>query len=445
MNRIVLWVGLVLTLGQTAFVLLGSDFSGTIGFFPLLFTVDRLSQVLLLSIGLVTFAALVVGYGTIVDENRRFNFFNLMFLAMIGMNGVVMVSDFFSLYVYLEITAVSCYILISFNKDSRGLEGAFKYLILSAVASVMMLLAIGVFMVSAGGITFPAVAEALKGYEGFLPILAIVLFLGGLFIKGGLVPFHGWLPDAYSSAPSAATILLAGIVTKTTGVYTLIRIVSQVFGFSGVVQTTLLVIGAITILVGALACLGQRDFKRMLAYSSISQVGYIILSLGTGTELGLAGAVFHLFNHSIFKSLLFVNAAAVEQQTGTRDMSTMGGLSNRMPITGWTSVVAFLSTAGIPPLSGFWSKLVIVIALWQSGHYNYAALAIVASVITLAYFLVMQRKVFFGNVGEGMEGIKEAGMSLIIPSIILAVITIGVGVFFPFLISTIILPIGKIL
>jgi multicomponent Na+:H+ antiporter subunit D len=107
--------------------------------------------------------------------------------------------------------------------------------------------------------------------------------------------------------------------------------------------------------------------------------------------------------------------------------------------------VAFLSTAGIPPLSGFWSKLVIVIALWQSGHYNYAALAIVASVITLAYFLVMQRKVFFGNVGEGMEGIKEAGMSLIIPSIILAVITIGVGVFFPFLISTIILPIGKIL
>jgi multicomponent Na+:H+ antiporter subunit D len=269
----------------------------------------------------------------------------------------------------------------------------------------------------------------------------VMLFLGGLFIKSGLVPFHGWLPDAYSAAPHPVSVLLAGIVTKATGVYALIRLTTGVFVSGQAILSVMLFVGLITIFIGALAALGQREFKRMLAYSSISQVGYIVMGVGAGNALGMAGAIFHLFNHSIFKSLLFVNAAAVDASTGTTDMTRLGGLSSRMRSTGITSLVGFLSAAGIPPLAGFWSKLLIIIALFKAGHPYYASLAILGSVVTLAYFLVMQRRVFFGQLVSGLENTREAGAWIVAPSIILAAITVGIGVFFPYLVNSIVVPI----
>jgi multicomponent Na+:H+ antiporter subunit D len=296
-----------------------------------------------------------------------------------------------------------------------------------------------------GSTSFSVIKQAVSanGNNGIL-VIALALFTTGLLIKGGLVPFHGWLPDAYSSAPAPASVILAGIVTKTTGIYSLIRIVNDVFGFSESVKNILLFVGALTILVGAFAALGQKDFKRMLAYSSISQVGYIVLSLGTGTELGLIGAIFHLFNHSIFKTQLFINSAAVEQQAGTRNLDEMGGFSKKMPFTGLTSLIACLSTAGIPPLAGFWSKLIIIVALWKSGHPVYAGVAVLASVVTLAYFLILQRKAFFGKLAEGYEKLYEAEFGFLLPAIILALITVGVGLCFPLLANTFLIPISQV-
>jgi multicomponent Na+:H+ antiporter subunit D len=200
-------------------------------------------------------------------------------------------------------------------------------------------------------------------------------------------------------------------------------------------------VGAVSIILGALCAIGQKDVKRMLAYSSISQVGYIVLGLGAGTPLALAGAVFHLFNHSIFKSLLFVNSSALEQQLGTTDMDRMGGLATRMPVTGATNVIALLSTAGVPPLSGFWSKLIIILGLWKAGLHGYAALAILFSVVTLAYLLTMQRKVFFGLLPEGLRQVKEAAPGVVVSAVVLAALTIGVGVLTPYLLGTFLLPI----
>ena len=226
---------------------------------------------------------------------------------------------------------------------------------------------------------------------------------------------------------------------------------------SAAVNQTLMLVGAASIVVGALAAIGQKDLKRMLAYSSISQVGYIILGLGVGLatlkpvagampgamnwtfgamSLGLVGAIFHLFNHAIFKSLLFVNAAAVEQQVGTTQMSKMGGLSPRMPVTNATNVLAILSTAGVPPLSGFWSKLIIIIALWQAGQFAYAFVAIGFSVVTLAYLLLIQRRVFFGVLPDELANVKEAGGGLVIGSLLLAGITLGLGLLAPFVLSS---------
>jgi len=174
-------------------------------------------------------------------------------------------------------------------------------------------------------------------------------------------------------------------------------------------------------------------------------VAHGIEGFGVATPLGIMGAVFHLFNHSIFKSLLFVNAAAVEIETGTTDMNKMGGIAQKMPVTGATSVVALLSTCGIPPLAGFWSKLIIIVALWQCGNYAYASLAILASILTLAYLLSMQRRVFFGKLASGFENMREARLGIMLISILLAAIVIGTGAAFPYVFMHIILPVNAVL
>jgi proton-translocating NADH-quinone oxidoreductase chain N len=445
LRRVAFPVALVLFLAEIWFALWPSSVE-TLGWPAAVFGItplaDSLTRVLVLSIGVVAFASLLVGRGTIGDEARRFNFINLLLLAVAGMNGVVAVSDLFTLYIFIEVTATASFVLIVFNKGKDAYEGAFKYFLLSAVATALILAGIGILVMYAGGTSFQAVKAALAGPEsGSVARLAVLLFMGGLFIKSGLVPFHGWLPDAYSTAPNAVSVFLAGIVTKTTGVYALIRLTSDVFGLGSAVTGILLVVGTLSIFVGALAALGQSDFKRLLAYSSISQVGYIIVGLGAGNQLGVAGAIFHLFNHSIFKSLLFVNAASVEEATGTVDIRRLGGLSSRMRYTGITSLVGFLSAAGIPPLSGFWSKLIIIVALFQAGHPYFASLAILGSLITLAYFLVLQRRVFFGEVAAGLEEVKDPGAWFAVPSIVLAAIVVCVGVFFPYLVRTILVPV----
>lgn len=362
------------------------------------------------------------------------------------MNGTVLLADIFSLYVFIEIIAVSSFILICFQRGLNAIESAFKYLILSAVATMLMLTAIAIFLLVGGDTSFSCVARVVADNNSSIIIRAAAgVFVCGLFIKGGLVPFHGWLPGVYSTSPAAVSVLLAGVVTKVSGIYALIRLVSLAFGRLDSMNGVLLAAGIVSILVGALAALGQDDFKKMLAYSSISQVGYIILGLGCGTKLGIAAAVFHLFNHSIFKSLLFVNSAAVEQQTGTTDMNKMGGLESKMRCSSVTSLIGMLSAAGVPPLAGFWSKLLIIIALWQSNHYGYAVVAILASIITLAYLLSIQRKVFFGILPDRLRDIKEAGVGIILPAVVLAGIILAVGLFFPMLFNSFMIPIDSVL
>jgi proton-translocating NADH-quinone oxidoreductase chain N len=450
MRKLAFVVGALLALGQIVMVLLlalgvcESDVWAR--FFALGLRCDNLSIVLLLSIGIVVFTTILVGWQTIKGAKQRFNFVNLVLVAMTGMNGTVMLTDLFSLYIFIEITAVASFVLIAFQRDLNALEGAFKYIILSATATVMMLLSISILLIFAGGTSFASVGSAVRqSGDNPLVIFAVGIFICGLLIKGGIVPFHGWLPAAYSAAPPAASVLLAGIATKASGIYALIRLVTSVFANNESINHVLLIAGTVSILVGAFAALGQSDFKRMLAYSSISQVGYIILGLGCGTNLGIVGAVFHLFNHSIFKSLLFVNSAAVEQQSGTTDMNKLGGLGSKMPITNATSLIAFLSTAGVPPLAGFWSKLIIVIALWQNGLHVYAVIAVLASLLTLGYLLMMQRKVFFGILGAGMENVKEAGFGIVFPASILAAITLGVGLVFPWIFNGVLMPISSFL
>lgn len=451
-NRAAFWVAVVLCAAQARLAVEPSlpfwrePLSPLSDMFRSGIVVDDLSLLMFLAVSVVMFSSVMVCRYWCSNEEKRFTFISIMILTMVGMNGIVLARDLFSLYVFIEVAAVASFVLIAFERGREACEGSFKYIVLSAVASAMLLASMGLFLMISGGLSFPEVQGALAGVTtNPILLLAVALFACGLFIKSGLVPFHGWLPDAYSSAPPPASILLAGIITKTAGVYTLMRLTVDVFGITPALQSVLVAVGLVSILIGALAAIGQSDVKRMLAYSSISQVGYIVLGLGIGTPLGFAGAMFHLFNHAVFKSLLFVNAAAVEKQAGTRDMRELGGIASRMPVTGLTSVIGILSTSGIPPLAGFWSKLVIIVAAWSAGWHWSAAIAVMASLITLAYFLIMQRKMFFGLLNEKFSELSEADGWALVPSVLLALITVCIGFAAPWLFETFLLPVRSIL
>ncbi|MCL1926662.1 MAG: hypothetical protein FWF95_05950 [Syntrophorhabdaceae bacterium] len=448
------WCGMALTVVSGIYVLMAprpmtSDFDPVNLVLNWKIVTSDLTAVMLISIALVVFSAFWVGRYLLEDENRQFIFNNLLLLCMVGMNGVVFSQDLFTLYVFLEIVGASSFILIALERTKAGLEGAFKYILLSFVATVLILSSVAMLFMVCGSLDYEAVricltSGTLDENTSRFVLFAVGLFAAGLLIKGGMVPFHGWLPDAYSSAPTPVSVLLGGIVTKAAGIFTLIQLVRNVFVFEGV-SPVLLVIGTVSIAVGAFAAMGQSNFKRLLAYSSISQIGYIIVGLGSGHIIGIVGAILHLFNHSVFKTLLFVNAAAVEKQSGTVEMDKLGGLSNKMPVTGFASVLGFLSAAGIPPLSGFWSKVLIVVGLWKAGAPMAAIIAILLSLITLAYFLSVQRKVFFGKLASGLEGVKEADFRVLVPTILLVLITLVIGLTFPWLFDTFLVPLESFL
>jgi multicomponent Na+:H+ antiporter subunit D len=406
--------------------------------------VDGLSMVALLAIGLVGLVTVVFSISYSLDEDRRPGYYALIMLAVTGMNGLVMATDLFSLYVFLEIVSITSFILIAYQYDDFGIEGSFKYMMLSAVATVFLLVAIALLFALTGGVSFSELGAGIKG-GGPVATLCFAFVFFALALKAGMIPFHGWLPDAYTSSPAPVSILLAGIVTKIAGVYTMIRVIMAVFGLNPVFLNLLMIIGAVSTVLGAFFALGQKDFKRMLAYSSISQIGYIMMGFAAGTPLGLIGAVFHFFNHAVFKSLLFINAGSVETATKTRNFDELGGLTEKMPVTGVTSIIGLLSTAGIPPLAGFWSKLIIIVALWNAGFQFFAFVAVFASVVTLAYLLSLQRNVFFGKIREGLEGIKEVSPVLYWPAIFMAAIAVLVGILIPFFYDKLLNPINSML
>jgi multicomponent Na+:H+ antiporter subunit D len=266
--------------------------------------------------------------------------------------------------------------------------------------------------------------------QSILVYAAFVLLIAGFAIKSGAVPFHSWLPDAHQSANTAVSVLLSGIVIKIAGIYGFI-VLTDLFNMFPAINIVLAIMGTITIIVGALLALRQTHFKRIVALSSVSQMGYIMLGISTGSTLGLLGAVIYIFNHATVKCTLFANAAAIHEQTGTLDINDMGGLQNKMPITGMSSIAAFLSMAGIPPFAGFWSKLLIILALWNNGSQILAGVALLASILTAAYFLRMQTRVFFGELHDRYATLKEIGGSIYFAEVMLSVVMLVVGVAFP--------------
>jgi len=407
---------------------------------------DGFSLLMLFLIALVSFAVGLYSINYMEHYGSKAIYYALFLLMITGMNGLVLATDLFSIYIFLEVAAVASYALVAYGLGQDELEASFKYLMLSAVATAFILISIAIIFGFTDSLRLHDVALGFQLLNSkYLVGFCTALFIFGFGLKAAIVPFHAWLPDAHPSAPAPISAMLSGVLIKVSGIYAMTRIFINVFGLSSAVSSVLMYLGVISILVGAIIAFSQNDIKRMLAYSSISQIGYIILGIGLGTPLGILGGLFHLFNHAIFKSLLFLNSGAIEQATGTRALDKMGGLAKRMPITAATSVVGSLSIAGVPPLNGFWSKLIIIIALVQAKSYGFAVIAVLASVITLWYYLVIQRRAFFGKLNETWKDIKEAPFWMSFSTILLALICIAIGVLFPLIIKSWLAPATNVL
>jgi len=401
---------------------------------------DRLSCLMLIIVAAIAFASTLFS----VNYMRRYTseplYYCLFFLMLTGMNGVILAGDIFNLYVFLEIAAIASYALVAFGCESEELEAAFKYMVLGSVGSVFILLGIGIIYNQTGHLNMARIA-ALRP-SGNAMLMAGAFFLMGFGLKAAMVPFHAWLPDAHPSAPAPISAMLSGVLIKALGVYALMRMFFSVLTLSYNYTYIFMAMGCLSMVVGVLLAVGQSDFKRLLAYSSISQMGYIILAVGVAGEMILAqrtsiaslamlGGLFHLMNHAAYKSLLFLCSGATEYATGTRLMKNLGGLKHQMPVTGGCLRIAALSISGVPPFNGFWSKLIIIIAVIQAGHFWLGALTVLVSFMTLFTYLKVQRNVLDGGVSSCVARAREVPFAMQLPMILLAIVCVLAGILLP--------------
>lgn len=399
--------------------------------------IDGFSKLLLLIISLIGFLSALYALSYTRQYTAEPKFYILFSLLIAGMNGLVISGDIFNIFVFLEISSIAAYALVAFGIEREQLEASFKYQVLGGVASLIILLSIGFIYWQTGTLNMADISAQVAGTGVFFKFVAVLL-ITGFGLKAAIFPFHSWLPDAHSSAPSPISAMLSGVVIKAIGIYVILRLFFNMFAVNYEISMTITVLGALSMIIGSLLAIGQWDIKRMLAYSSISQIGYVILGVGIGmlvlvrggdikiAALAITGGLFHLINHAVFKGLLFLGAGAVEYRTGTRDMRKLGGLNEVMPVTASSSLIASLSISGVPPFNGFFSKLIIIIAAVQAKYYFLALLAVIVSIITIGYFMKLQKYTFF-NKNVNFPKIREVPFSMAFSQILLAVLCLGLS------------------
>ena len=340
-------------------------------------------------------AVAIYSYALMRAERERPTYAALLLLLVAGIAGIGLAGDLFNLYVFFELMAISSYALVAFHRErEEAIEAGMKYIIMSGTGSAVALLGIGLVYLGAGTLDLAALATA--GIPRPLALLAAGLLVAGFGVKAAIVPMHTWLPDAHAAAPSGISAMLSGIVIQS-GLLAMVRSLA-IFGVGPSSQFTygllLAFLAVLTMTVGNLIAMHQRDIKRLLAYSSIAQMGYILLGLGVGLEYGISialiGGLFHILNHALMKGGAFLAAGVLQHEFGTRDLVELRGAGRRVPAAGLTFGLFALGLAGVPPTAGFLSKLFIATGAAQAGGAIgvFFVVALIAnSVLSLAYYV----------------------------------------------------------
>ncbi|HZP51218.1 complex I subunit 5 family protein [Actinocrinis sp.] len=388
----------------------------------------------------MTFALACAGIGTLLvvyalselgglGERELGAFACLFQLLDAALIGSALTADLFNLFVWFEVAALASYGLTGFFLERPiALEAAFKIAILTTIAAFAVFIGAGLLYTGHGALNLAQLHNALAAHVGTADLVALGLLVAGFGTKAGLIPFHGWLPDAHTAAPGPVSALFSGLMVNL-GIVAVGRLAFQVFPTSQTpILGILMVVGVVSALVGAIMALAQDELKRLLAYDTISQMGVLAIGLGTGAASGIAGSTYHLVNHALFKSLLFLCAGAITHRTGVTKLSEMGGLLGRWPWVAGAFVVGCASIAGIPPLGGYVSLSLIHHGLLESHQYLPYALMLVAQLITIAALGRAAWLAFFREREEEYERSESLRPGMLISLLVLSGCCIAFGV-----------------
>ncbi|MFA6141870.1 MAG: proton-conducting transporter membrane subunit [Candidatus Omnitrophota bacterium] len=425
-----------------ALLVTGSSFALSLSVFlskkPVVYTLgsgtlliaDNLSAFIALGISFFALVVTIYSCGFIQKSFGRYFGYTLMTLG--AALGVALSNNIIAVLVFWGFMAALLYLLVSMRSTDRASAAAKKALIIIGGTDTLMIFGIGILWTMTGSFSIDRIHLPLNSLMSYLAFLSIAI---ACFAKAGAVPFHSWLPDVAEDALTPVSAYLPASLDKFLGIYLLARTSLNLFEMSRISNFILLAVGSVTIIMAVMMALVQHDLKRLLGYHAVSQVGYMVLGIGTGSAIGIAGALFHMLNNTIYKTCLFMGGGAVEMRTQTTDLSKLGGLSKFMPVTFACFLVASLSISGIPPFNGFVSKWMIyqgIVGLASAKNpmwIIWLLCAMFGSALTIASFMKLLHAVFLGRSDKKFHNVVEAGFPMLLPMVILAALCLIFGVF----------------
>ncbi|EHQ35659.1 proton-conducting transporter transmembrane domain-containing protein [Methanoplanus limicola] len=409
--------------------------------FRIIFTVDAMSAFMAVSASIVGFT--VALYSIVSDSGLSIkdNYFALILLMQAGILGMVCTGDLFNFFVFLEINSLAGAALVACRVDKGvAVEAGLKYAVLSTLSCLMILFAVGLFYGQYDALNMAVIADNIQ--YGMLDKIALVLMVAALAMKSGAVPMHFWTPDGYSMAPSSATAFL--VVASQASLYGLFRVIFTIYNITlnwALLGWIIIITGILSMVIGVTMAIPQKDVKRLMAYHAVSQTGYMLLGVGVGLAVlgddimmnnigitAIEGGIFHIINHAIYASLLFLTAGAVFYRTRTRNMNKLGGLGHNMKWTMLFFIIGALAIAGIPPLNGFSSKLLIYKSIFVFNPVL-SIIVMIVSVLTLASFVKVFHSIFMGPKLPEYENVREVPRPMLIGMGILALLIFFFGVY----------------
>jgi multicomponent Na+:H+ antiporter subunit D len=437
MSIVVTFVGLGISLSLLSKVLDVGTVVYELGNWPrpfgIEYVVDITNAFVLVIVSMIATVVLPIGPGhSQIEKGREYLFYTVFLLCLTGLLGVTITGDAFNIFVFLEITSLATYVLIALGRDRRALMAAFSYLIVGTIGASFLLIGIGLLYQMTGTLNIADLAVRLEAVkETRTVVVAFGFVMVGISIKLALLPLHHWLPNSYTYAPPVVSAFLSGTSTKV-AYYLMLRFIFTVLGATFVFETLrlnmlLTPLSIAAMFIGSTVAIFQSDFKRVLAYSSIAQIGYMTLGLSFNTELGVTAGLVHLFNHALMKCGLFLVAGCIVARLGSSAIADMRGLGKRMPLTAAALVVGGLGLIGVPGTAGFVSKWALVSAALEREYFDITFLVLLSSLLALVYVWRLIEVMYLSEPPEGAER-HEAPLLFLVPTWLLVAASIYFGI-----------------
>jgi len=433
------WAALAISTGLWVQVADSGPLSYAIGNWPapwgIEYRVDPLNAFMLVFVSGVAAVVLPYSYSSIQAEvapQQHYLFYTMFALCLTGLLGICITGDAFNIFVFLEISALSTYVLIAMGRDRRALMASYQYLIMGTIGATFIVVGIGLLYLMTGTLNLADMGKRMAEVQGSRPVLAALAFLTvGISLKLALFPLHQWLPNAYAFAPSAVSAFLAATATKV-AVYVLLRFYFSVFGQSQVfgrlpMEEMMLILALAGMFAASVMAIYQTNLKRLFAYSSVGQIGYIILGLSFGSVNGLTSTVVHLVNHGVTKGAIFMLLGGVALRMGGTTLARVQGMGKVMPWTSFGILICGLSLIGLPGTAGFISKWYLLLAALERDQWWLVFLIVLSSLLAVLYVWRFVEVAYFKEPRQDIVAVSEAPLGLLLPSAVLVVATVYFG------------------